>query len=197
MGSRASGKIIYRVLSAGANDRTIDSLRELLPPDSYEAPLRAGSAGEVKRMLLETDVDLVILNAPLRDEFGTQLALNLSRDNLCVLMLVPAESFDAVCYKVEDEGILTLSKPVSRNGLLGAIKLLTAMRGKLRKLDRQNQALQEKMQDIRTVNRAKWLLIEIKRMTENEAHYYIEKQAMDMRLSRREVAENIIRTYDA
>lgn len=193
----ASGKIIYRVLIAGANDRTFDSLRELLPPDSYEPPLRAGSAGEAKRMLLETDVDLVILNAPLRDEFGTQLALNLSRDNLCVLMLVPAESFDAVCYKVEDEGILTLSKPVSRNGLLGAIKLLTAMRGKLRKLDRQNQALQEKMQDIRTVNRAKWLLIEIKRMTENEAHYYIEKQAMDMRLSRREVAENIIRTYDA
>ena len=193
----ASGKNIYRVLIAGANDRTFDSLRELLPPDSYEAPLRAGSAGEAKRMLLETDVDLVILNAPLRDEFGTQLALNLSRDNLCVLMLVPAESFDAVCYKVEDEGILTLSKPVSRSGLLGAIKLLTAMRGKLRKLDRQNQALQEKMQDIRTVNRAKWLLIEIKRMTENEAHYYIEKQAMDMRLSRREVAENIIRTYDA
>ena len=193
----ASGKNIYRVLIAGANDRTFDSLRELLPPDSYEAPLRAGSAGEVKRMLLETDVDLVILNAPLRDEFGTQLALNLAQDNLCVLMLVPAESFDAVCYKVEDEGILTLSKPVSRSGLLGAIKLLTAMRGKLRKLDRQNQALQEKMQDIRTVNRAKWLLIEIKRMTENEAHYYIEKQAMDMRLSRREVAENIIRTYDA
>ena len=193
----ASGKIIYRVLIAGANDRTFDSLRELLPPDSYEAPLRAGSAGEVKRMLLETDVDLVILNAPLRDEFGTQLALNLAQDNLCVLMLVPAESFDAVCYKVEDEGVLTLSKPFSRNRLLGAIKLLTAMRGKLRKLDRQNQALQEKMQDIRTVNRAKWLLIEIKRMTENEAHYYIEKQAMDMRLSRREVAENIIRTYDA
>ena len=193
----ASGKNIYRVLIAGANDRTFDSLRELLPPDSYEAPLRAGSAGEVKRMLLETDVDLVILNAPLRDEFGTQLALNLAQDNLCVLMLVLAESFDAVCYKVEDEGILTLSKPVSRSGLLGAIKLLTAMRGKLRKLDRQNQALQEKMQDIRTVNRAKWLLIEIKRMTENEAHYYIEKQAMDMRLSRREVAENIIRTYDA
>ena len=193
----ASGKIIYRVLIAGANDRTFDSLRELLPPDSYEPPLRAGSAGEAKRMLLETDVDLVILNAPLRDEFGTQLALNLSRDNLCILMLVPAESLDAVRYKVEDEGILTLSKPVSRSGLLGAIKLLTAMRGKLRKLDRQNQALQEKMQDIRTVNRAKWLLIEIKRMTENEAHYYIEKQAMDMRLSRREVAENIIRTYDA
>ena len=191
----ASGKNIYRVLIAGANDRTFDSLRELLPPDSYEAPLRAGSAGEVKRMLLETDVDLVILNAPLRDEFGTQLALNLSRDNLCVLMLVPAESFDAVCYKVEDEGILTLSKPVSRNGLLGAIKLLTAMRGKLRKLDRQNQALQEKMQDIRTVNRAKWLLIQQQGMTEEEAHRFIEKQSMDRCVKRKAIAEEIVGKY--
>ena len=193
----ASGKNIYKVLVAGANDKTFALLQTLLPGSSYDPPLRAGSAGEAKRMALDYAVDIAILNAPMRDEFGTQLALNLAQDNLCVLMLVPAESFDAVCYKVEDEGILTLSKPVSRSGLLGAIKLLTAMRGKLRKLDRQNQALQEKMQDIRTVNRAKWLLIEIKRMTENEAHYYIEKQAMDMRLSRREVAENIIRTYDA
>ena len=32
-------------------------------------------------------------------------------------------------------------------------------------------------------------------MTEAEAHRYIEKQAMDLRLSRKEVAENIIHTY--
>ena len=70
------------------------------------------------------------------------------------------------------------------------------MRGKVLRLDRKNQALQEKMMDIRTVNRAKWLLIQQLRMTEDEAHYYIEKQAMDTRLSRREVAENIIRSYD-
>ena len=52
------------------------------------------------------------------------------------------------------------------------------------------------MEDIRVVNRAKWLLIEHLSMTEQDAHYYIEKQAMDTRLSRREVAEHIIRTYD-
>lgn len=192
----ASGKTIYRVLIVGASDKVFDSFRELLPPDRFDPPLRAGSAGEAKRLLLETSVDLVILNAPLRDEFGTQLALNLSEDNLCVLMLVPAESFDSVCYKVEEEGVLTLAKPVTRQSLQVCIKLLTAMRAKLMKLDKKNQVLQEKMQDIRTVNRAKWLLIEQLRMTENEAHYYIEKQAMDMRLSRREVAENIIRSYD-
>ena len=77
------------------------------------------------------------------------------------------------------------------------IDIYTALRGKLLRMDRKNQALQEKMMDIRTVNRAKWLLIERHHMTESDAHHYIERQAMDMRLSRREVAENIIRSYDS
>ena len=53
----------------------------------------------------------------------------------------------------------------------------------------------EKMLEIRTVNRAKWLLIDQFKMTESDAHRYIEKQAMDACISRREVAENIIKTY--
>ena len=186
-----------RVLIVGANDKTFALLSQLLPPESFEAPLRCATAGEAKRLLLDTEADIVIVNAPLRDEFGTQLALNLAEENLAVLLLVPGESYDAVCYKVEDEGVLTLGKPMSSQSILTAMRLAAAFRYKLRKLDKKNQALQEKMQDIRTVNRAKWLLIEQMRMTESEAHHYIEKQAMDMRLSRREVAENIIRSYDA
>ena len=192
----ALNKNSYRVLIVGANDKTFALLSQLLQSGSYEMPLRAGTAGEARRMLLETSADIVIINAPLRDEFGTQLAQNLADDNLAVILLVPGESYDQVCYKVEDDGVLTLGKPLSGQALQTAIRLATALRAKLLKLDKKNQALQEKMQDIRTVNRAKWLLMEQLRMTENEAHYYIEKQAMDMRLSRREVAENIIRSYD-
>ena len=192
----ALNKNSYRVLIVGANDKTFALLSQLLQSGSYEMPLRSGTAGETRRMLLETSADIVIINAPLRDEFGTQLAQNLADDNLAVILLVPGESYDQVCYKVEDDGVLTLGKPLSSQTLQTAIRLATALRAKLQKLDKKNQALQEKMQDIRTVNRAKWLLMEQLRMTENEAHYYIEKQAMDMRLSRREVAENIIRSYD-
>ena len=192
----ALNKNSYRVLIVGANDKTFALLSQLLQSGSYEMPLRSGTAGETRRMLLETSADIVIINAPLRDEFGTQLAQNLADDNLAVILLVPGESYDQVCYKVEDDGVLTLGKPLSGQTLQTAIRLATALRAKLQKLDKKNQALQEKMQDIRTVNRAKWLLMEQLRMTENEAHYYIEKQAMDMRLSRREVAENIIRSYD-
>ena len=192
----ATGKNRYRVLVAGANDKTCEFLSELLPGSSYEPLLRASSAGEVRRIQLETPLDLVILTAPLREEFGTQLALDLADQNISVLLLVNSEVYDQVCYKVEDEGVLTLPKPITRQGITTAIRLLTAMRGKVLRMDRKNQALQEKMMDIRTVNRAKWLLIQQLRMTEDEAHHYIEKQAMDTRLSRREVAENIIRSYD-
>lgn len=192
----ASGKNIYKVLVAGANDKTFALLQALLPGSSYDPPLRAGSAGEAKRMALDYAVDIAILNAPMRDEFGTQLALNLARDNVGVLLLVPGESFDGVRDQVEDEGVMALAKPLTRQTLEMGLHMITALRGKLLQMDRRNRALQEKMTDIRTINRAKWLLIEQLRMTESEAHYYIERQAMDTRLSRREVAENIIRSYD-
>ena len=192
----ASGKNIYKVLVAGANDKTFALLQTLLPGSSYDPPLRAGSAGEAKRMALDYAVDIAILNAPMRDEFGTQLALDLARDNVGVLLLVPGESFDGVRDQVEDEGVMALAKPLTRQTLEMGLHMITALRGKLLQMDRRNRALQEKMTDIRTINRAKWLLIEQLRMTESEAHYYIERQAMDPRLSRREVAENIIRSYD-
>ena len=48
------------------------------------------------------------------------------------------------------------------------------------------------MEEIRLVNRAKWLLIEKQNMTELEAHRYIEKQAMDQCVQRKEIALQII-----
>lgn len=191
-----TGKIQHRVLVVSGSDKAFDYISELLPPNEFYPILKAGSAGEAKRMLLSAAVDIIIINTPLTDEFGTELALDLSENPVGVLLLVKSDNFEQVCYKVEDNGILTVAKPGSRQIIYGAVKLLAATAAKLRKLEKKNRTLQEKMTDIRTVNRAKWLLIENLNMSEKDAHYYIEKQAMDTRLSRREVAESIIRTYD-
>ena len=51
------------------------------------------------------------------------------------------------------------------------------------------------MEEIRIVNRAKLLLIEQLKMTEKEAHRYIEKHAMDRCVTRRDIAEKIISIY--
>lgn len=186
----------YRVLVAGSGDNIYDYIAASLPADTYEPLLRAGDAGQVRRMLLSSPVDIVIINTPLTDEFGTELALDLSEGTTGVLLLVKTELYDQVCCKVEDAGVLTLAKPMTRQSFYGAVKVLTALSARLQKMEKRNRTLQEKMTDIRTVNRAKWLLIEHHHMTEQDAHYYIEKQAMDTRMSRREIAESIIRTYD-
>lgn len=193
----ATGKRKYRVLVAGSGDKIFDFIAEMLPQSVYDPILRAGDAGEVRRMLLDTPVDIVIINTPLSDEFGVELSLDLAEKSaMGVLLLVKNELFDQVCYKVEDSGVLTLGKPMTRQSFYGAVKLLSAMSARLSRMEKQNRTLQEKMADIRVVNRAKWLLIEHHHMKEEDAHYFIEKQAMDTRMSRREVAENIIRTYD-
>lgn len=192
----ATEKRKYHVLVADSGDKIYDYISQSLPRSDYDPILRAGDAGEARRMLLNAPVDIVIINTPLKDDFGTELALDLADGSAGVLLLVKNELYDQICYKVEDSGVLTLGKPTSRQGFYSAVKLLTAMTARLSKLEKANHTLQEKMADIRVVNRAKWLLIEHHHMREQDAHYFIEKQAMDTRLSRREVAENIIRSYD-
>lgn len=56
-------------------------------------------------------------------------------------------------------------------------------------------SIEEKMEEIRIVNRAKWLLISELKLDESEAHRYIEKQAMDRCVSKKTVAKEIIKTY--
>lgn len=62
---------------------------------------------------------------------------------------------------------------------------------------RENSQLKQKIEDIRIVDRAKCILISYLNMSEQEAHRYIEKQAMDLRTTRRAVAESLLRTYES
>ena len=192
----AAGKTKYRVLVAGGNEKLCDLISEILPKNEYEFLLPAKTAGEVRRLTMDRSVDLVILNAPLKDEFGVQLAQDLAENNLGVLLLTGSDVSEQVSYRVEQSGVITLAKPTTKQSLYITLRALTALRSKLLQMEQKTKALQQKVADIHTVNHAKWLLIRHDSMTENEAHRFIEKQAMDMRLSRREVAESIIRTYD-
>ena len=72
---------------------------------------------------------------------------------------------------------------------------MASARERLRVMERSAATVEEKMEEIRLVNRAKWLLIECLSMSEAEAHRYIEKQAMDRCVTRREIARGIIQTY--
>ncbi len=185
----------YSVLVVSASEKFNQSLTNLLPANRYHPVAVTTDVGSAKRRLLECVFDIAVINTPLPDEFGTGLALDLCEGSTGVLLLVKAEHYPDILTRVSDSGVLTLPKPTSSQMLLQSFMLLCGTRERLRRMERKTASVEEKMEEIRLVNRAKWLLIEQLKMTETEAHRYIEKQAMDRCVTRKAIAQTIIATY--
>ena len=170
---------------------------ELLPSGQFHPFQTATSAGEARRVLSEAPPDIVIIDTPLKDEFGTQLALSVvEHSGAGVLLFVKNDVYEQISYEMEHYGVFVLAKPVSRQSVFQAVKLLVASQARMRSLEERNWTLEEKMKELRMVNRAKCLLIEHLKMSEQDAQRYIEKTAMDHCVKRGEIARNIIKMYD-
>ena len=186
----------YSVLLVSASAKFMDSVLPLLPEREFSPITKASDVSSARRCLLERSYDLLIINAPLPDEFGTNFALDICQSTQTgVLLLVRAEQYPDVTARVCQSGVLTLQKPTSPAIFSSTLQLLCATRTRLRRMEQKTATLEEKMAEIRLVNRAKWVLIEQLKMTENEAHKFIERQAMDRCVTRRTIAENILATY--
>ena len=95
------------------------------------------------------------------------------------------------------QGILAVSKPTPPSTVLQAIDLMCATSERLKRLEARPDTFEEKMREIRIINRAKMLLISRRKMSEKEAHRFIEKQAMDNCVKKQKIAEDIIRHYES
>ena len=187
---------VYSVLVISAKDNFNASLQSLLPESKYAPVQMVSSVSLAKRVLLERSFDFVFINTPLPDDFGTRFAIEISGNKgTVILLLVRNEVYEEVCDKVTEYGILTLPKPASKQMVAHTLNFMAGIRERLRKLENKSLSMEEKMKEIRLVNRAKWVLIDELKMSEADAHRYIEKQAMDRCVSRREIAEEIISAY--
>ena len=155
------------------------------------------TCSEARRILLERDFDLVIINAPLRDESGEHLSRHIASKCISqVILMVKSEYFDAVSAICEDDGVLTISKPVNKSVFWSALKLCQSAQNRIKRIWNENEKLKQKIEDIRIIDRAKCTLISYLNMSEQDAHKYIEKQAMDTRSTKRAVAEGILKMYE-
>ena len=186
----------YSVIIASSNPKFDSVLTSLLPSDEYSPVDIMNSAGAVRRSLLDRDCDILIVNAPLKDENGINLAIDTAKEtNISVLLLVDAAKYDEVSYVTEKHGILTLSKPTNRAIVTQSLRLLCATRNRLKKMEKKAASFEDKINEIKLVNRAKLLLMEKEKISEENAHKVIEKLAMDSRSPRSRVAEEIINRY--
>lgn len=185
------------VLIVSYSEKGVAAISELLHAISCNNIVIVHSCGEARRKLLERDFDLILINSPLKDESGENLSREIAAKGASqVIFIVDSGRYDDISAAVEDYGVITIAKPINKHIFWTALKLAKASQNRLRSMQVENNKLVQRIEDIRIVNRAKYILISYLKMNEEEAHKYIEKQAMDMRITRREVAEGILKTYE-
>ncbi len=183
----------HSVLVVTKDIKTSTLISAMLVPPLFDVIL-AEDFNEARRLCAERVFNIVIVD--FADGEGTDFAVDISSYTSTILLLAPTQFFDQISYKVEPYGILTITSPFDQFYFYNMIKIAIAVQYKVQVLSSQTIKLKEKMEEIRLVNRAKMLLMQNQGMTEQEAHRFLEKQAMDRSMKRIAVANEIIKQYN-
>ena len=182
----------HSVLLVSRDSKIVSQIQVFLLAPLFELTV-TDDFNEARRLASERTYNIILVDSG--DGFDTEFAVNVADSYSTILLLVPPEHFDEISYRVEGYGILTITKPFEPFYFYNMIKVAIAVQYKVQTISSQTTKLKVKMEEIRLVNRAKMLLMQSLNMTEQEAHRYIEKEAMDRSMKKTSVAEEVIRTY--
>lgn len=186
-----------KTLIISGSEQATTLLTELIKSYNGSQSTSVSSGNEARRLINRSDFDLVIISTPLPDEFGSELATNIAeKTSAGVLLICKADVADEISEKVSISGVCVLAKPLNKTLFFHSLKLLQATRARMLNVMNEYNKLQTKIEETRIINRAKCILIQYLKLTESQAHRYIEKQAMDTRQSKLEVARSILTTYE-
>ncbi|MBP1560995.1 MAG: ANTAR domain-containing protein [Oscillospiraceae bacterium] len=155
------------------------------------------SDGKNARELIENgSYDLAVINTPLADEFGLDLADFASKHGCGVIIAASAKLCDEIAKKIGRLCVFVLPKPLNKTLLLQTFRFVMLAHENKSMLQSKTSELENKLQNTKLVDRAKCVLIQYLRMSEADAHRYIQKRAMDMHIPQTEVAQDILKTYE-
>jgi response regulator NasT len=186
-----------RTLIVSGSENGLDALTSFVKRCGCQDVSIVSSGDEARRKTQQDGFDLMMINAPLKDEYGYQLAMQMSTATSAgIILICKQDAVEDMINQTIDSGVSVVAKPINKSVFHQAIRAGFAMRNRLQGLKQENAKLQKKLEELRYVSRAKCVLIETQAMTELQAHRYIEKQAMDTRRPRKEVALEIIAAYE-
>ena len=189
---------LERVLIVSGDNALSGRISALLMTDGYSDIHTADCGAQARRMCASEDFGLIFIDSPLSDESGTELTLDLLvSTGADILLTVSAENEAAADHITAQYGAFVLTRPICRELFFKALRFARALHYRMNGIHVENVRLRNKIEEIRIINRAKYILMEYLSMTEQQAHRYLEKQAMDLRITRIEVAKNLLSTYDS
>jgi AmiR/NasT family two-component response regulator len=168
-------------------------LAEMLAEEGYAVVGQAADGAAAVELAEQEHPDLVILDVkmPLLD--GITAAERIAEARIAPVVILTAFSQRELVERARDAGAMAyLVKPFTRSDLVPAIEIAVSRFAELSTLEREIADLGEQMAARKAVDRAKGVLQKELGISEPEAFRWIQKTAMDLRRSMREVAEGVV-----
>ena len=168
-------------------------LKETLEEEGYEVVGETGRGDKAVDLVREHRPDLAILDIKMPGMDGLEAARIINKERLCGVLVLTAFSQREVIEEARDAGALAyLVKPFQKNDLVPAIEVAIARFNEMRALNGEIEALGEQLETRKVIDRAKGLLMDKHTMSETDAFGFIQRSAMNHRMTMKDVAEQIV-----
>ncbi len=168
-------------------------LAEMLAEEGYDVVGQAGDGEAAVRLAEDHRPDLVVLDVKMPRLDGISAAQRIAAGRVAPVVILTAFSQRELVERARDAGAMAyLVKPFTKEDLVPAIEMAVSRFTELRLLEAEVADLAEQLETRKVVERAKSILQHQLGLSEPEAFRWVQKTAMDLRRSMREVAEGVI-----
>jgi response regulator NasT len=168
-------------------------LKEMLVEEGFDVVAEVADGASAVRLTRELRPDLVILDVKMPVMDGITAAEHIANERLSAILILTAFSQRELVEKARRAGAMAyLVKPFQKHDLLPAVEIAAGRFRELSGLEREVDDLSGRLEARKVVEKAKGLLQAERDMSEEEAFRFVQKQAMERRLTMRQVAEEIL-----
>lgn len=182
------------VLIISSNKSAGDTLADFMR-EAFRCNIRNAETVQQAKDIFDANApcDLAIIYSPLSDGNGNALAEYIVQNTVANCILISkAENVEKFRERAEKIGIITIGRPFNKSFLYQTVKIIEITINRSYKLYEETVRLERKIDEIRTIDKAKFMLIQYRNMTEEEAHSYLEQYAMNRRRKKVIAASEII-----
>ena len=193
MGDTQEGAARHRVLIAEDEALIRLDLAEMLVEEGYDVVGEAGDGETAVRLAEELKPDLVILDIKMPIMDGLAAAERIAGGRIAPVVILTAFSQRDLVERARAAGAMAyLVKPFQKGDLVPAIEIALSRFAELRALEDEVASLGDRLETRKAVERAKGAMMTKYAMTEPQAFKWIQRTAMDHRMTMREVADRIL-----
>ena len=168
-------------------------LKEMLEEEGYSVVAEAGDGESAVEHVTTLRPDLAILDIKMPVLDGISAAERIAAERIAPVVILTAFSQRELVERARDAGAMAyLVKPFTKADLVPAIEMAVSRFAELQLLEAEVADLNDRLETRKVVDRAKGVLQEKLSLSEPDAFRWIQKTAMDLRLSMRQVAEGVL-----